>query len=272
MAGWRQRTVRTECSGEKHRVVLYPNGHVATPDHGPEHAALAAVSGEMEENACGRMATKIRGRIFGNYHFSDAIPAKVRVKCEEISLATATFRCQQYPFIEGPYAGVDVLLVQWKLHLMQTSTVHGMEPIEHVFGGGDARICCEQVAQIAAERAAKSGMLGCARLSRVPMGCSDANQHAAVAVADHNGLVRVAHGVITRMGEGWNIADPCMRKLWMSDAFLGEWASTRSGAPLFDDVRVWGILRLAQRIEAGARETAADRAGPIDPPEQGGKP
>jgi hypothetical protein len=246
MVAWRQRSARIGCCGEMHRVVLYGDGRVARPDHGPQHAALAAIAGRDEDMACSELESRVRTRLHGGLETD--IPAKLLEKCEEISLANALATANRFRFLEGRYASVDVLLHQWKVRLAQNSTVLGQEPIDHVFRPGAARDCCLHAAELAVREAEKRGMLGCARAVQAPRGCSDKLQHAAVAVADRGGRVRLAHGSIRKAGDRWRIDAKRLRSLWTSSAFDDD-PTTYSGLQC-RDLKVWALCHLARSIES----------------------
>jgi hypothetical protein len=186
-----QCTVRVDCCGEKHRVVLYRSGKAKCLDHGDQFAALSAITGEPEDRGCLRVREALVQRCQGRVM---TVPPEVEAMCVEISARRAMAKSRAFRFRTK-----DRVLLQWKKSSTSKGTLRAIADIDRLAGG--AFQCCAQAVSTARALAKENGAVGCCRTWRIPPGCTPSTRHIAVAAADKLGGVRVVHGY-GRFGQG----------------------------------------------------------------------
>jgi hypothetical protein len=95
---WTQRSMRVTCCAQRHRIVLLPSGHVSTPDHGPEHTALAAI-GEHSERCEALAQEVVRGAAFawGNL-FPVQASGRLKAAISEVCVQNAMLLLERVRF------------------------------------------------------------------------------------------------------------------------------------------------------------------------------
>jgi hypothetical protein len=259
-----------------HRVVLYRSGRTESPDHGEHLAALEAIGGRNDHSYgafyCAKRANYVRARAEGDNVNAAAVafaedpsklmPLRFMPLCAEISMerarkALSDFRFNPAAFADDPsrYAAdfaplrvasepFNVKLLQWKRHLRGVSYASGVLRIGEGLAG-DAYQCCMDAAALAATRSRRDGLLACARVARVPTGCTASQRHIAVALSDPSGNVRLVHGI------GAFVYDSCqvpgqgdLGRLWASIAF--EHDAIVGGHV---DLKLWSIVNMARHLQ-----------------------
>ena len=238
MSKWTQKTVRVECSGEMHRIVLHRNGSVECPDHGEQFRALAAVTGSTEDARCQKIAHGIFARCHGTragLPDCDAV-SRIMPLCDEISLEKAFKTSKSFRFRPN-----QVLVTQWKPNILSKGRCNGAMRIRDLKEGQVAE-CCRQAAVSAMSAAKDSGLIQVGKAWRIPPGCSPRTRHIAVAVADRFGGARVIHDVGV-------FGDKDSFRSSSSKLVKYAWETIRTSKEEVLESVVWRPIWLARRFE-----------------------
>ena len=219
-------TARIDCSGQRHRVVIAPDGTVSTPDHGPEIAALAAIGNTKEDTACIRVAQALGNRVCGfekDNHWW-AVPSRLKASGVRASNWLASRWLRR---IRLPGEPQSVWLRTWKLSRTGNATVHGQQYVDNVFAPGEIAYEACQRATDAARGAALSSQCLMGVVATMRRSAAGPPDVVVLGLGDPDGRVALLHS-------------------WLGDGFN----KGQAFGPSTYERRAWDLIKLARRHDA----------------------